>query len=60
MTYTCEWATKRSKGTIDVDAHTMKDARKRARQILRDGYGLAVHIAAVQRWEPGRERRKSE
>lgn len=60
MIYTCEWSTKRSKGTIGLEAPTAKDARKRARAAFRDGYGLRVHIFAVERWVPGRERKKSE
>jgi hypothetical protein len=60
MIYVCTWRTKRSEGTIDMDTRTAADARKKARAVLRDGYGLKVHIVSVQRWEPGRERRKSE
>jgi len=60
MTYLCLWKTKRSKGTLEVDTHTAKDARKKARIELRDGFGLKVHIVSVQRWEAGLERRKSE
>jgi len=60
MLYVCTWATKRSKGTIEMDTHTAAEARKKARVVLRDGYGLKVHIVAVQLWEAGRERRKSE
>ncbi len=57
MTYTCGWATKRSEGTIDIDAATMKDAKKRARAVLRDGYGLRVKITGIERWAPGMARK---
>jgi len=59
MTYTCTWATKRSKGTIELEAHTVAEVRKRARAVLRDGYGLRVKIVAVEKWTPGIEREKS-
>jgi len=60
MVYICTWKTKRSEGTIDMDTSTAAQARKKARGILRDGYGLKVHIVSVQRWEAGKERRKAE
>ena len=58
MTYTCTWATKRSKGTIELEAHNTTEVKKRARAVLRDGYGLRVRIIGVERWDPGKERQK--
>lgn len=59
MTYTCTWATKRAKGTIDLEAHNVAEVKKRARSVLRDGYGLRVKIVDVEKWAPGKERRKA-
>jgi hypothetical protein len=59
MLYICLWKTKRSEGSIEVDAHTATDARKRARANLRDGCGLRVKIVAVEKWASGVERQKS-
>jgi len=60
MIYLCGWKTKRSEGTLEVDTHTAAEARKKARLVLRDGYGLKVHITGVQKWAPGVAREKSE
>ena len=59
MIYLCGWRSKRSQGSIEVDVATAKDARKKARADLRDGFGLRVHIVSVMRWEAGIAREKS-
>jgi hypothetical protein len=59
MIYLCGWKTKKSEGTIEMDTHTISEARKKARAILRDNYGLRVKITIVEEWAPGKARQKS-
>jgi hypothetical protein len=59
MIYVCAWRRKRSQGTIEVDTHNATEARKRARAIFRDNFGLRVKIVWVQPWTAGKVKEKS-
>lgn len=56
MTYTCEWATKRATGSIDIEAANVTAAKKEARAKLRDGYGLKAVIVSAKPFKAGRAR----
>ena len=40
MIYICTWETKTAVGTLETDGRTHAEAERRARKILREGYGI--------------------
>lgn len=49
MIYTCTWSTGKAEGTIEVDGRTKKEAREKARKLLRKGYGLKARIVEAEK-----------
>ena len=59
MIYILTWGTKRSEGTIEVDGRTETESKKKARKLLRDGYGIKAKIVKVEVYGGRRRASKS-
>lgn len=50
MIYICTWSTKKAEGTIEVDGRNVTEAKRKARQLLEDGYTIKARITKVEHW----------